>query len=377
MLRPSATLLLLLVSLALSFRFSGNAAPHKIQISDFAKTRDGKAVSRYVLVNQKGMEAVVITYGAALVSLKVPNRSGRIQDVVLGYDTLQGYEQDKSFFGATIGRYGDRIAAGQFTLDGTTFQLPRNDGPNCLHGGIRGFNKRVWTAVDRSQADAQVLELTYTSQDGEEGFLGTFRVQIIYTLRADSNELQNTYRATTNKDTVVNLTNHSYFNLSGDSQREILDHRLLLHCLQFTPVNSTLIPTGEVRRVEGTPFDFREPTVIGARINQDDEQLKFGRGYDHNWVLERTEKQDLRAAAEVFEPTSGRVLEVLTTEPGIQFHSGNFCASQGWSIIRSSHRSLPRNSTLSRFAEPPEFSVDSFKAWPGFSVNDSLSVFDS
>jgi aldose 1-epimerase len=324
MLRPSATLLLLLVSLALSFRFSGNAAPHKIQISDFGKTQDGKAVSRYVLVNQKGMEAVVITYGAALVSLKVPNRSGRIQDVVLGYDTLQGYEQDKSFFGATIGRYGNRIAPGQFTLEGTAFQLPRNDGLNCLHGGIRGFNKRVWTAVDRSHADAQVLELAYTSQDGEEGFPGSLKVQVTDTLRAGSNELQITYRATTNKDTVVNLTNQSYFNLSGDSQREILDHPLLLHCLQFTPVNSALIPTGEVRTVEGTPFDFREPTAIGARINQDDEQLKFGRGYDHNWVLERTEKQGLRAAAEVFEPTSGRVLEVLTTEPGIQFYSGNF-----------------------------------------------------
>ena len=324
MVRPSASLLVVVLFLTFSICFSVRAAARKIQASDFGKTQDGHAVSRYVLVNQKGMEAVVINYGAALVSLKVPDRTGKIADIVLGYDTLQGYEQDKSFFGATIGRYGNRIAAGLFTLDGTAFQLPKNDGPNCLHGGTHGFNKRLWTGTDHSRADAQVLELTYTSQDGEAGFPGVLNVQVTYTLPADSNELRIDYRATTNKDTVVNLTNHSYFNLSGSANQEIVDHRLLLHALEFTPVNSMLIPTGELRKVADTPFDFRTPTAIGARINQEDEQLKFGRGYDHNWVLERTGEPGLQVAAEVFEPTSGRVLEVLTTEPGIQFYSGNF-----------------------------------------------------
>jgi aldose 1-epimerase len=299
-------------------------AEQKIQISEFGKTENGDTVYRFVLTNSKGVEAVVISYGAALVALKAPDRNGKSADIVLGYDTLAGYEQDKSFFGATIGRYGNRIAGGQFTLDGTVFHVPKNDGPNSLHGGTRGFNKRIWTGVDRSRADAQVLELTYTSQDGEEGYPGTLKVHVTYTLPAEVNELRIDYSATTDKDTVVNLTNHSYFNLSGVASQEILDHQLLLHALEFTPVDATLIPTGELRAVRGGPFDFAKATAIGARINQDDEQLRFGKGYDHNWVLERTEKGGLQVAAEVFESTSGRVLEVLTTEPGIQFYSGNF-----------------------------------------------------
>jgi aldose 1-epimerase len=266
----------------------------------------------------------VTNYGAALVSLKIPDRNEKASDIVLGYDNLEGYKQDKSFFGATIGRYGNRIAKGEFTLDGTAFHLPKNDGSNSLHGGSKGFNKRVWTAADRSQADAEVLELTYTSQDGEEGYPGTLKVKVIYTLPAESNELRIDYSATTDKDTVVNLTNHSYFNLSGVANQEIVDHQLLLHAQKFTPVDATLIPTGELRAVAGTPFDFTKATPIGARINQDDEQLKFGKGYDHNWVLEHGHGNGLQLAAEVSEPTSGRVLEVLTTEPGIQFYSGNF-----------------------------------------------------
>jgi aldose 1-epimerase len=296
----------------------------KLQASEFGKTSEGVSVYRYVLTNNKGVEAVVISYGATLVSLKVPDRNGKAADIVLGYDNLDAYEQGKSYFGATIGRYGNRIARGEFTLDGTVFRLPKNDGPNSLHGGMRGFNKRVWTAVDRSRADAQVLELSYTSADSEEGYPGTLKVKVTYTLPAETSELRIDYTATTDKDTVVNLTNHSYFNLSGDLSKEIVDHQLLLRAPQFTPVDSTLIPTGELRAVRGTPFDFTKPTVIGARINQDDEQLKFGKGYDHNWVLEKAEKTGLRLAAEVFEPTNGRVLQVLTTEPGIQFYSGNF-----------------------------------------------------
>jgi aldose 1-epimerase len=301
-----------------------SGAEHKMQVSDFGKTSGGISVSRYVLTNKLGVEAVVINYGATLVSLKVPDRAGKSADVVLGYDSVEGYEQGKSYFGGTIGRYGNRIARGEFTLDGTTFHLPKNDGPNSLHGGTIGFNKRIWTGTDHSRADAEVLELSYTSADGEEGYPGTLKVKVTYTLPAEANELRIDYTATTDKDTVTNLTNHSYFNLSGDASKEIVNHQLLLRAPQFTPVDATLIPTGELRAVRGTPFDFTKSTAIGVRINQDDEQLKFGKGYDHNWVLERTKKGGLQLAAEVFEPTSGRVLEVLTTEPGVQFYSGNF-----------------------------------------------------
>jgi aldose 1-epimerase len=323
--RPAAIIVLAVLSL---FVFTtcliAKGTERKVQISEFGKTKDGTTVYRYVLTNKKGVEAVVISYGAALNSLKIPDRDGKLADVVLAYDDIGAYEQDKSYFGATIGRYGNRIAGGQFVLDGTTFTLPKNDGPNTLHGGTIGFNKRIWTATDRSRADAEVLELTYTSPDREEGFPGTLKATVTYTLPADKNELRIDYSATTDKDTVLNLTNHSYFNLSGVPAQEILNHQLMLRAQEFTPVNSTLIPTGELRPVAGTPFDFTKSTAIGSRINQDDQQLKFGKGYDHNWVLERKGKDGLQLAAEVFEPSSGRVLEVLTTEPGIQFYTGNF-----------------------------------------------------
>jgi aldose 1-epimerase len=310
--------------LGLGLTCNAQAAENHVKVSAFGKTADGGSVSRYVLTNSKGVEAVLINYGASLVSLKVPDRNGKSADVVLGYDDIAGYEKDKAFFGASIGRYGNRIAGGQFTLDGTTFHVPKNDGPNSLHGGSPGFNKRLWTAVDHSNAGAQVVEFSYTSPDGEEGYPGTLKVKVTYTLPADKNELQIDYAATTDKDTVLNLTNHSYFNLSGDVSREILKHQLLLHATEFTPVDSTLIPTGELRPVKGTPFDFEKATAIGSRINQDDEQLKFGKGYDHNWVLHRSNHPGLQAAALVFEPDSGRVLEVLTTELGVQFYTGNF-----------------------------------------------------
>ncbi|MGC1201316.1 MAG: aldose epimerase family protein [Candidatus Acidiferrales bacterium] len=296
----------------------------KIQVSDFGKTKDGNAVYRYVLTNKNGIVATVMSFGATLVSLKVPDRNGKIADVVLGYDDLADYEQGKSYFGGTIGRYANRIAGGKFVLDGTTYQIPINDGPNSLHGGTTGFNKRVWTAVDRSRADAQVLELSYTSPAGEEGYPGTMKATITYTLPADTNELRLDYSASTDKDTILNLTNHSYYNLTGDPSHDILSHQLLLRAREFTPVDATLIPTGKVSSVEGTPFDYRKSTAIGARIGQDDEQLKLAKGYDQNWVLEKSAKGGLQLAAEVYEPTSGRVLDILTTQPGIQFYSGNF-----------------------------------------------------
>jgi aldose 1-epimerase len=324
MIRTSAHLFAFVVLMVFTPFFNAKGVELKVQVSEFGRTKDGDPVYRYILTNKKGVEADVISYGAALVSLRVPDRNGKIADVVLGYDSLDGYEQDKSFFGATIGRYGNRIAGGQFALNGALFHLPKNDGPNSLHGGTRGFNKRIWTGIDRSSANAQILELSYASQDGEEGYPGTLKVKVTYTLPAETNELRIDYSATTDKDTVVNLTNHSYFNLSGAMSQQILDHRLLLNAVKFTPVDTTLIPTGELRAVGGTPFDFTKPTAIGARINQEDEQLKFGKGYDHNWVLERTENGGLQLAAKVFEPATGRVLEVLTTEPAIQFYSGNF-----------------------------------------------------
>jgi aldose 1-epimerase len=324
MTKPAITVLAVLSFLIFTAGLLAKGTGRKVQISEFGKTKDGVTVYRYVLTNNKGVEAVVISYGAALNSLKVPDRDGKIADIVLAYDDIGGYEQDKAYFGATVGRFANRIAGGQFVLDGTTFHIPKNDGPNTLHGGTIGFNKRIWTGVDRSRPDAEVLELTYTSPDGEEGFPGTMNVKVTYTLPADKNELRIDFTATTDKDTVVNLTNHSYFNLSAIPTQEILNHQLLLRAREFTPVNSMLIPTGELRPVAGTPFDFTKSTVIGLRINEDNEQLKFGRGYDHNWVLEGNGKAGLQLAAEVFEPGSGRVLEVLTTEPGIQFYTGNF-----------------------------------------------------
>jgi aldose 1-epimerase len=321
MIKPAAILLTFL-SLLFSTFLMAKGPDRKVQISEFGKTKDGATVYRYVLTNKKNIEAVVTSYGASLVQLKIPDRDGKIADVVLGYDDLDGYEQDKAYLGATVGRYANRIAGGQFVLDGTTFQIPKNNGANSLHGGIRGFNKKVWTGVDRSRADAQIIELSYTSPDGEEGFPGALKVTVTYTLPADKDELRIDYSATTDKDTVLNLTNHSYFNLTGDPTKEIVNHEILLRAKAFTPVNSALIPTGELRPVAGTPFDFTKSAVIGARINEDSEQLKFGMGYDLNWVLEK-KGTGIQLAAEAFEPTSGRVLEVVTTEPGIQFYTGN------------------------------------------------------
>lgn len=291
--------------------------------SSFGKTPDGEQVDLYLLTNKNGIEAAITNYGGAVVSLKVPDRSGKLGDVVLGYDSVDGYVSDKSYFGAIIGRYGNRIGHAQFTLDGKTYTLAKNNGENSLHGGIKGFNKAAWTAKEIPAKDGQALELTYLSKDGEEGFPGNLQVRVVYTL-TDSNELKIEYSATTDKKTVVNLTNHSYFNLGGLGSGDILGHVLMIEADKFTPVDSSLIPTGELRDVAGTPFDFHKPTAIGARINADDEQIKLGGGYDHNFVLRRKSGDPISLAARVVEPTTGRVLEVWTTEPGVQFYTGNF-----------------------------------------------------
>ena len=289
----------------------------------FGKTPDGQPVDLYVLTNKSGAEASITNYGGAVVSLKVPDRNGKLADVALGYDTAGGYVNDKSYFGALVGRYGNRIAHAQFVLDGKTYTLAKNNGENSLHGGIKGFNKAVWTAKILSTEGGQSLELSYLSKDGEEGFPGNLKVSVIYTW-TDADALQVEYSATTDKETVVNLTSHSYFNLAGQSSGDILGHLLMIQAEKFTPVDADLIPTGELRDVAGTPFDFRKATAIGARIDQDDEQLKLGGGYDHNFVLRRSADPVESLAARVVEPTTGRVMEVWTTEPGVQFYTGNF-----------------------------------------------------
>jgi aldose 1-epimerase len=267
------------------------------------------------------MEARIATYGGVITYLTAPDRAGRYADVVLGYDTLAGYLKDSPYFGALIGRYGNRIAHGKFALNGVSYTLATNNGPNSLHGGKVGFDKVVWHA-----AKAQVtksgpqLTLTYSSHDGEEGYPGNLSVTAVYTL-SDDNALRLEYSANTDKDTVVNLTQHSYFNLRG--RDDILQHRVQINADRFTPVDDTLIPTGELRSVQGTPFDFRKPTAIGARIQEADEQLRFGKGYDHNWILNKRPGV-LGVDATVYEPDSGRVLEVSSDQPGLQFYSGNF-----------------------------------------------------
>ena len=261
-----------------------------------------------------------MTYGGIVQSLKVPDKNGKFGDVVLGYDDLNGYVTNNPYFGALIGRYGNRIAKGKFTLDGKEYTLGINNSPNDLHGGPLGFDKKVWKATPLMTADSPALQLTYLSKDGEEGFPGNLKVTAIYTLTED-NGLEVDYTATTDKDTLCNLTQHSYFNLAGKG--DVLGHLVFINADRFTPVDSTLIPTGELKPVAGTPFDFRTAMAIGARINDNDEQLKFGHGYDHNWVLSKPAGK-YGLVARVTEPTTGRAMEVWSTEPGVQFYTGNF-----------------------------------------------------
>jgi len=287
----------------------------------FHQVIDGSQVDLYTLKNSHGLEANITNYGGIVVSLLVPEKSGRLGDVVLGYDNLNDYIGSKHYFGALIGRYGNRIAQGRFTIGGIEYQLARNNGSNALHGGLKGFDKVVWEAEEFDAGDGPGLKLTYSSEDGEENYPGTLRCMVTYTL-TKTNGLMIAYAAQTDKPTIVNLTQHSYFNLKDGGTSDILGHELMIKASKFTPVDKGLIPTGELRPVADTPFDFQKPTMIGSRVEQNDEQLKFGRGYDHNWVLDR-QGNDLELAATVYEATSGRFMEVLTTEPGLQFYCGN------------------------------------------------------
>jgi aldose 1-epimerase len=288
----------------------------------FGTTPAGEEVDLYTLVNAKGLRARIMTYGAIVVSVETPDRDGKLADVTLGYDTLEEYIKDNPYFGSVVGRYGNRIGNARFTLDGVEYALAANDGENHLHGGIKGFDKVVWRAEPAEREDAVGLKLNYVSKDGEEGYPGTLTCTLTYLLTND-NELRISYEAETDKPTPVNLTHHSYFNLAGQGTGDILGHELMINADRFTPVDATLIPTGELRSVEGTPMDFRTAKPIGRDIGQDDEQLRLGKGYDHNWVLNDADGS-LALAARVFEPTTGRVMEVYTTEPGLQFYSGNF-----------------------------------------------------
>ena len=311
---------LLLICAVIDY-FAGQGKAN-IKKESFGKTKEGQEVTLYTLTNSNGIESKITDYGGIVVSLKVPDRSGKMDDVVLGFDNLDGYLKGHPFFGALVGRYGNRIGKGRFTLNGVEYKLATNNGENHLHGGIKGFDKAVWKAKELKTNSGVGLELTYLSKDGEEGYPGNLSVRVVYTL-TDKNELKIDYFATTDKDTVVNLTNHSYFNLAGQGNGDILKHEVTINADNFTPVDSTLIPTGELRRVKNTPFDFTTSTAIGKRVEQDDEQLKFGGGYDHNFVV-NGKPGVLRQAVKVAEPSSGRVMEVLTTEPGVQFYIGNF-----------------------------------------------------
>lgn len=295
--------------------------------ADQPTAEDFDSVQLFTLKNDNGMTVKITNYGAIITSIMVPDRDGKLGDVALGYNHLKSYTNavDKPYFGAVVGRYGNRIANGQFTIDGETYQLAVNNGPNSLHGGIIGFDKVIWDAETVSGDDWTGLQLQYRAKDMEEGYPGNLDVTLTYRLYSD-NKLEMDYKATTDKATPVNLTQHTYFNLKGEGNGDILDHQLMLNADRYTPVDDTLIPTGELPSVEGTPFDFRKAKAIGKDIEQEDQQLEYGMGYDHNFVLDRGDAKasDMVLAAQVYEPTTGRVLEVHTQEPGIQFYCGNF-----------------------------------------------------
>jgi aldose 1-epimerase len=296
-----------------------------ITSTPFGTTADGRTVELYTLTNAHGIQIKLTNYGGIITSLKTPDRSGRLDDIVLGYDSLAGYLRNSPYFGAIVGRYGNRIARGLFTLDGTTYHLAVNNGPNSLHGGLRGFDKVVWTVPQFIDAmgtnGSSMVVLDYTSPDMEEGYPGTLRARVTYTLTADDRLIVD-YTATTDKATPVNLTQHTYWNLAGSAKRDILGHVLTINADSMTPVDTTLITTGAITPVSGTPFDFRTPTTIGARVDQrQDAQIRYGNGYDHNFVLNRggAAADALVHAARVVEPSSGRTLDISTTEPGLQF----------------------------------------------------------
>ncbi len=288
----------------------------------FGVLPDGRSVGLFVLENSNGCSASVTDFGATVTSLVAPDNRRGLSDIVLGFDTLDSYLAGHPYFGSTIGRFGNRIADGRFTLDGQVYHLAQNNGPNHLHGGSTGFGMLLWRVTSDTSPDTQQLQLSHTSPDGEEGYPGRMQISVTFTL-SDANELRIDSLATTDRPTIVNLTNHSYFNLAGPAGDTILDHEIMINADHFTPVNADLIPTGEIRPVEGTPMDLRRINRIGSRIDDDDDQLRLANGYDHNWVLNRSGEEPT-LAAKVHEPISGRMLEVLTTEPGVQFYTGNF-----------------------------------------------------
>ena len=289
--------------------------------SAFGTMPDGRPISQFTLTNSNGIEAKIINYGGIITSLKTRDRDGKLGNIVLGFDELAPYLKGTPSFGALIGRYGNRIAKGRFEIDGTAYQLDTNDGPNHLHGGLVGFDKKVWSAEPFASESGAGVKLSLISEDGDQGYPGTLAVTATYTLTNDD-RLITEFLATTDRPTVVNLTQHSYFNLAGQGQ--ILDHELMINADSYTPVDGTLIPTGDIAPVAGTPFDFTSPKAIGSRIDAENDQLKYGRGYDHNFVLKRKSHSDMELAARLTDPTSGRILEIYTQEPGIQFYSGNF-----------------------------------------------------
>ncbi|HVO75490.1 MAG TPA: aldose epimerase family protein [Ignavibacteriaceae bacterium] len=288
----------------------------------FGKLDDGSPVFLYSLKNNSGMKVNIINYGAIVTHVFAPDKNGRFEDVVLGYDTLKGYINDKVFLGAIVGRYGNRIAKGKFSIDGKEYQLAKNNGENHLHGGPKGFFKVLWNAEPIKKGSIESLKLKYISRDGEEGYPGTVELTVTYTL-TETNELKIDYEGKTDKPTVLNPTNHSYFNLSGDFSKTILDHELQINAETITPVDQYSITTGDFKNVGGTPFDFRKLTPVGLHINDKDEQLKYGNGYDHNWVLNSFNKK-VREIALLYHPNTGRYMEVLSDQPGVQFYSGNF-----------------------------------------------------
>ena len=320
--RVLITACMALLSLALYSCQSNKEEMQMIEKTAFGKLADGGDVSLYTLKNKSGMQVVITDFGATVVSVVVPDRNGNFADVVLGYDSLSGYVNDKSYFGVIVGRYGNRIGKGKFTLGGKEYQLTVNDGVNHLHGGAHGFHKVVWRAEPMETDSTKSVKLTYSSPDGDEGYPGNVTVQVTYTLN-EQNELVIDYRGTTDQTTILNPTHHSYFNLTGSFTETMLDHQLMMDADYFTPIDNGFITTGEVKSVAGTPMDFRTPTPIGQRIQDPYEQLIYGKGYDHNWVL-RDYSGKVRKAAELFEPGSGRLLTVLTDQPGLQFYSGNF-----------------------------------------------------
>ena len=307
------------MALAICISSIQSASASTVSVRPFGRMRDGREVELYTLTNRNGMKVSLATYGATVVDLFTPDRSGRLADVALGFDSFRPYPTKSPYFGCIAGRYANRIANGRFSLEGKTYQLAKNNGVNHLHGGVRGFDKRLWKA-EVLKTESPSVRFTRRSLDGEEGYPGNLDAAVTYTL-TDKNELRISYNATTDKPTILNLTNHTYFNLAGAGNGSILDHQLKIHADRFTPVNKALIPTGELRKVEGTVMDFRKPESIGARIKEVGGKPV---GYDHNYVLNKCPLMRRSVAADVYEPKSGRVMKVSTDQPGIQFYSGNF-----------------------------------------------------